>query len=156
MDDNSRKDVLLKCWELTQSVAKNNAETAWKVRMWGVAIWSALIAYAFENNSYAIVLLSVFALIPIAWFEFGIRTVEYKLIARSHEIESSINSLFLGGDFIPPSEGVKIKIDPPSLSDYLSLFDKKRWLVWGPYLALLVSSFLTLLIILIKTPSVVT
>lgn len=156
MDNNSRKDVLLKCWELTQSVAKNNAETAWKVRMWGVAIWSALIAYAFENNSCEIVLLSVFILIPIAWFEFGIRTVEYKLISRSHEIESSLNSFFLGGDFIPPSEGVKIKIEPPSLSDYLSLFDKKRLLVWGPYLALLISSFLTLLAVLIKTSSAVT
>lgn len=150
MDDNNRKDVLLKCWELTQSVAKNNAETAWKVRMWGVAIWSALIAYAFENNSFEIVLLSAFILIPIAWFEFGIRTMEYKLISRSHEIESSLNSFFLGGDFIPPSEGVKIKIEPPSLSDYISLLEKKRWLVWGPYMALFISSLLTLLAVLIK------
>ncbi|CAM2999907.1 hypothetical protein [Vibrio mytili] len=153
MDESSIKDVLLKSWELTQNIAKNNAETAWKVRMWGVAIWSALIAYAFKNNSCEIVLLSGFILMPIAWFEFGIRTVEYKLISRSHEIENSINSLFLGGEFVPPTEGVKIKIDPPSLSDYLLLFDKRRWLVWGPYLALFISSILALLVVLNKVPT---
>ncbi len=148
MDNNSIIDVLLKSWELTQNIAKNNAETAWKVRMWGVTIWSALIAYAFNNNSVEIVLLSGFILIPIAWFEFGIRTVEYKLISRSHEIEESINNLLLKGEFIPPTEGVKIKIEPTKLSDYLSLLNKKRWLVWGPYLALLVSSVLVFFVVL--------
>jgi len=140
------KDILLKAWELTQSVAKNNAETAWKVRMWGITIWGALMSYAFTNQSKTIVVISVIILIPIFLFECGIRIIEYKMIERSHEIESSLNTFLEGSELYLPDEGIKINISETSFEDFRKeIFLGKRWLVWGPYCCLLVVSLIAII-----------
>ncbi len=137
----NEKDILLKAWELTQSVAKNNAETAWKVRMWGITIWGALLSYAFTNHSTLIIAISIVILIPIFIFECGIRIIEYKMIERSHEIENSLNTFLEGSELHLPDEGIKINITETSFVDFRNeSFLCKRWLIWGPYCCLAVVS----------------
>lgn len=140
------KDILLKAWELTQSIAKNNAETAWKVRMWGITIWGALLSYAFTHHTKTVLVISVIILIPIFIFECGIRIIEYKMIKRSHEIESSLNTFLEGSELVLPDEGIKINISETCFEDFKNeIFLSKRWLIWGPYCCLVVVSILALL-----------
>lgn len=138
------KDILLKAWELTQSIAKNNAETAWKVRMWGITIWAALLSFAFTNHNATISLVSIIVLLPILIFECGIRIIEYKMIERSHEIESSLNTFLEKSELILPDEGIKINITETSLKDFGDILIFKRWLIWGPYVSLALISFFSL------------
>ncbi|MFK3840793.1 hypothetical protein [Serratia sp. NPDC087055] len=135
-ENKERKDVLLKAWELTQSIAKNNSESAWKVRMWGIAIWSALVSYAYQKNEPVIVLIAIFVLAPTLIIELLIRVIEYKMIRRSHEIENSINCILLEDDFVPPENGIRIDISETKLSDLVKLISINRLLIWSPYLVL--------------------
>ncbi|EKN3943131.1 hypothetical protein ACSILG_000945 [Yersinia enterocolitica] len=139
-----RKDIILKCWELTQLVAKSNAENAWKVRMWGFTIWATLQAFSFQNDDLSVKFLAIFILFPLAIFEFGIRVVEYKMIERSHKIEDSLNTLLLDDNFEPPISGVRIDITEMSRDDFKLIISRKRWLVWGPYGALGLFSLIAL------------
>ncbi|WP_262265074.1 hypothetical protein [Pantoea dispersa] len=144
---NIEKDILLKAWELTQSIAKNNAETAWKVRMWGITIWGALLSYAYTNNSHSVIVISFFILFPIFIFECGIRVIEYKMISFSHEIENSLNTLLVGSDLHLPDEGIKINITETSIVDLKKILTLKRWLIWGPYVCLALVSLASLVIV---------
>ncbi|WP_312759081.1 hypothetical protein [Pantoea brenneri] len=144
---NIEKDILLKAWELTQSIAKNNAETAWKVRMWGITIWGALLSYAYTNNSHSVIVISFLILFPIFIFECGIRVIEYKMISFSHEIENSLNTLLVGSDLHLPDEGIKINITETSIVDLKKTLTLKRWLIWGPYVCLALVSLASLVIV---------
>ncbi|MEK9537292.1 hypothetical protein [Pantoea agglomerans] len=144
---NIEKDILLKAWELTQSIAKNNAETAWKVRMWGITIWGALLSYAYTNNSHSVIVISFLILFPIFIFECGIRVIEYKMISFSHEIENSLNTLLVGSDLHLPDEGIKINITETSIVDLKKILTLKRWLIWGPYVCLALVSLASLVIV---------
>ncbi|WP_312041584.1 hypothetical protein [Erwinia sp.] len=144
---NIEKDILLKAWELTQSIAKNNAETAWKVRMWGITIWGALLSYAYTNNSHSVIVISFLILFPIFIFECGIRVIEYKMISFSHEIENSLNTLLVGSDLDLPDEGIKINITETSIVDLKKILTLKRWLIWGPYVCLALVSLASLVIV---------
>lgn len=144
---NIEKDILLKAWELTQSIAKNNAETAWKVRMWGITIWGALLSYAYTNNSHSVIVISFLILFPIFIFECGIRIIEYKMISFSHEIENSLNTLLEGSDLHLPDEGIKINITETSIVDLKKILTLKRWLIWGPYVCLALVSLASLVIV---------
>ena len=144
---NIEKDILLKAWELTQSIAKNNAETAWKVRMWGITIWGALLSYAYTNNSHSVIVISFIILFPIFIFECGIRVIEYKMIFFSHEIENSLNTLLVGSDLDLPDEGIKINITETSIVDLKKILTLKRWLIWGPYVCLALVSLASLVIV---------
>ncbi|PPC68818.1 hypothetical protein C1Y42_17900 [Pantoea sp. ICBG 985] len=144
---NIEKDILLKAWELTQSIAKNNAETAWKVRMWGITIWGALLSYAYTNNSHSVIVISFLILFPIFIFECGIRVIEYKMIYFSHEIENSLNTLLVGSDLHLPDEGIKINITETSIVDLKKILTLKRWLIWGPYVCLALVSLASLVIV---------
>lgn len=46
------KDILLKSWEVVQNIAKYNCEISWKIRMWGLSIWAALISYSFSEKTF--------------------------------------------------------------------------------------------------------
>lgn len=142
---NDTKDILLKAWELTQAIAKNNAETAWKVRMWGITIWSGLISYGFNTSSTFMMIISIAILVPIFIFECGIRVIEYKMINRSHEIENSINKILTNSEIEIPEDGIKINITETSISDFKRILVKKRWLIWAPYIALILTSLLSIL-----------
>ncbi|MHA6312310.1 hypothetical protein ACX3P5_13820 [Pantoea sp. S-LA4] len=144
---NIEKDILLKAWELTQSIAKNNAETAWKVRMWGITIWGALLSYAYTNNSHSVIVISFLILFPIFIFECGIRVIEYKMISFSHEIENSLNTLLVGSDLHLPDEGIKINITETNIVDLKKILTLKRWLIWGPYVCLALVSLASLVIV---------
>lgn len=144
---NIEKDILLKAWELIQSIAKNNAETAWKVRMWGITIWGALLSYAYTNNSHSVIVISFLILFPIFIFECGIRVIEYKMISFSHEIENSLNTLLVGSDLHLPDEGIKINITETSIVDLKKILTLKRWLIWGPYVCLALVSLASLVIV---------
>lgn len=141
---NIEKDILLKAWELTQSIAKTNAETAWKVRMWGITIWGALLSYAYTNNSFSVIMISFIILLPVFIFECGIRIIEYKMISFSHDIEKSLNELLVGSDLNLPEEGIKINITETRLKDFKKILTLKRWLIWGPYFCLALISLSSL------------
>lgn len=129
--------ILSKAYETCQALARSNAETAWKVRSWGIGIWAALMAYGYQNQSREIVWLSFVALFCIFVVELAIRQIEYAFIARALEIEDSFGDLLIGSPNPRlPSYGASTNIQTPSVKGLLSLLSVKRWLVWFPYLLL--------------------
>lgn len=147
------KDILLKGWDISLSIASNNASFAWKVKLWGITLWSALISYSY--NSIFIACLSLVILIPIFIFESGLKIVEYKMIKKAHDIETALNTILLeykSEDIYIPSEGIKINITSFSYQDFLEfIFKKNRFLTWASYLILGILSIIWIGIILCNT-----
>jgi hypothetical protein len=132
--------ILLKSWETLQDLAKSNGETAWKVRVWGISVWSALVAYSFNESEKFIILVSVIAIVAVFLVELAVRQIQYQFIARSLEIERVLNASLIGDALDLPEKGISTNIDTPVLKDFLELFRLKRWLIWFPYLIIILFS----------------
>ena len=145
MDANeSQLEILIKAWETMQALAKGNGETAWRVRAWGVSLWSALMAYAYKHHSPEIIYVAILALAILFFIEAAVKQLQYKFIQRSIEIESSLKSILEGGEFELPDNGISTNIDVPNLTDFFGLFQLKRWIFWFPYLLLVLFSCLAI------------
>ncbi len=129
--------VLIKAYETCQDLAKSNAESSWAVRSWGLGIWAALIAYAFDKNAPAITAVSGIVLVCVFFVELAIRQIQYAFIRRALEIEDSLNDVLVGGSVRLPESGVSTNVETPTVRDLLRLLSVKRWLIWFPYLLLL-------------------
>jgi hypothetical protein len=135
-------EILIKAWETMQTLAKGNGETAWRIRAWAVTLWSAMMAYAYQNHSPAIIYIAIVALVVLFFIEAAVRQIQYKFIQKSLEIESSLKSILEGDKFVLPDNGITTNIENPALISFLNLFQIKRWIFWFPYLLLLISSLL--------------
>jgi hypothetical protein len=140
----SQLAILLKAWETMQGLAKGNGETAWRVRAWGISMWAALLAYAYQNKSPQVIYLAIVAVVVLFFLEAAAKQIQYKFIQRSIEIESSLDSIIKGGEFELPDNGISTDISIPTPLDFLQLFQLKRWAFWFPYLALIVASMLAI------------
>ena len=140
MESQESLQVLLKSWETFQALIKSQGEIAWKVRIWGVSVWSALLAYSFKETLPHIVLVAVIEIAVVFLVELAVRQIQYKYIDKSIEIEHVLNSLLVGDEMQLPSRGISTNIDTPNLADLVDLLRLKRWLVWLPYLLLLLFS----------------
>ncbi len=134
--------VLTKAYETCQDLAKSNAEACWSVRSWGLGIWAALVAYAFDKDTPAIMVVAGIVLVFIFFMELAIRQVQYAFIRRALEIEDSLNDVLVGGSVRLPASGVSTNIETPTLGDLGRLLSVKRWLVWFPYLMLAFSTYI--------------
>lgn len=134
-------NILLKSWETLQLLAKGNGESAWKIKSWGITVWGALVAYSFKEHDIGITYISILVLAVTLIIELSIRCIQYKYIARSIEIEISLNDILVGDDPRLPEKGVSTNLDIPELKDLINLFSLKRWLIWFPYLILFIASF---------------
>jgi len=146
-EDQQNLQILLKAWEMCQGIAKSNGKSAWSVRSWGVGIWSALIAYAFTAKIPAIAWVALVVVISVFVIEIAIRQIQYSYIRRSLEIEASLNDVLVGGSVRIPEHGASTNIDTPTIRDVLDLLCIKRWLIWFPYLLLVLFTFLAKMII---------
>ncbi|MCD1647643.1 hypothetical protein [Marinobacter adhaerens] len=142
MNTSDQISLLTKSWEVIQNLAKSNGELAWKVRVWGLGIWAALIAYSFKEHDQSIVLVAIFQLIIIFFIELSARQIQYKFIERSLEIERMLNDLLVGSEVNIPAGGISTQIDTPTIIDLIYLLKLKRWLIWLPYASLLVASYI--------------
>lgn len=142
------KDILLKSWEIVQNIAKYNCEISWKIRMWGLSIWAALISYSFSEKNIYISILSIVVIIFIFIYESGQRIIEYKMIELSHDIENSLNKI-LTNSRVPyvPTNGIKTNISEYKFSDIRIIFSKNRWLIWLPYIILLMTNLIQMVLI---------
>ena len=142
------KDILLKSWEIVQNIAKYNCEISWKIRMWGLSIWAALISYSFSEKNIYISILSIVVIIFIFIYESGQRIIEYKMIELSHDIENSLNKI-LTNSRVPyvPTNGIKTNISEYKFSDIRIIFSKNRWLIWLPYIILLITNLIQMVLI---------
>ena len=136
--------ILIKGWETVQSLAKGNGESAWRLRAWGISVWAALIAYSYTSRKPEIIILAVVTLVAVLLIELAIRQIQYQYIAKSIEIEKSINSILVGDEPSIPECGISTNIDTPSLLDFFKLLTVKRWLIWFPYILLIVFSLIAL------------
>ncbi|RJG18453.1 hypothetical protein D4A39_08270 [Alcanivorax profundi] len=130
--------VLSKGWEIVQELAKSNGESAWNIRAWGISVWCALLAYGYTSVKKEILVVAVVLLVVVFLIEIGIRQVQYKFIERSLEIEHCLNQMLAGSGFILPESGVSTNISTPSFADMLAMLSIRRWLIWFPYLLLLI------------------
>lgn len=133
---NDSLQIVIKAWETFQSLARLNGEMAWKVRIWGISIWCALIAYGFKEQQQFIAFIALLEIVVIFLIEIGIRQVQYQYIEKSIEIESTLNSLLVGDEMELPERGISTNIDTPTYGDLLALLKIKRWLIWLPYVLL--------------------
>jgi len=138
IDDRDIAGLLTKGWEVAQSLARSNGESAWNIRAWGVSVWCALVAYAYTSGKKEIFVVAVVLLVVVFLIELGIRQVQYKFIEKSIQIEKSINQILLGAEPIPPEGGISTNIPIPSIRDMVALLTIRRWLIWLPYGLLLV------------------
>ena len=138
------KEILLKGWEVHQSLAKGMGESAWHVRAWGVSVWSALVAYSFTSSKPEVAIVAIVLLFSVFIVELAIRQIQYQYIAKSVAIEASINSILVGDDPSLPEGGISTNILTPEISTLLELLTLKRWLIWLPYLLLLFCSIFAL------------
>lgn len=145
MEANERQvDILLKAWETMQGLAKGNAETAWRVRAWGVSLWAALMAYAYKNQAPEIIYLAIISLIVLFFIEASVKQIQYKFIQRALDIEDSLNSILENGDLQLPDHGVSTNLKTPDIVDFIALFQLKRWIFWFPYAILVIFSMLAI------------
>ena len=143
------KDILLKSWEIVQNIAKYNCEISWKIRMWGLSIWAALISFSFSEKNIYISILSIVVIIFIFIYESGQRIIEYKMIELSHDIEKSLNNILTNSkECYLPGNGVKTNISEYNLKDMKIIFSKNRWLIWLPYITLLIINLIQMVVIL--------
>lgn len=136
--------ILIKAWETMQALAKGNGEAAWHIRTWAVTAWSAMMAYAYQNKSPETMYIAIVAVIVLLFIEAAVRQIQYKFIEKSMEVESSLKSILEGGEIELPDNGISTKIGTPTISDFISLFQLKRWMFWFPYLILAISSWVAL------------
>lgn len=143
------KDILLKSWDIVQNIAKYNCEISWKIRMWGLSIWAALISFSFSEKNIYISILSIVVIIFIFIYESGQRIIEYKMIELSHDIEKSLNNILTNSkEYYLPGSGVKTNISEYNLKDIKIIFSKNRWLIWLPYITLLIINLIQMAVIL--------
>lgn len=141
--DETDVNILLKSWEILQNLSKSNGETAWKIKSWGVTVWSALMAYAFKENTPEIAFVSILFTIIIFIIEVAVRRIQYNFIQQSIEIEESINSILTKNpDLILPPRGISTNIDTPEIKDIFKLLTPKRFLFWFPYVIMLLASII--------------
>ncbi len=140
----SQLEILIKAWETMQALAKGNGETAWRIRAWGVSVWSALMTYAYKHHSPEIIYIAIITLAVLFLIEAAVKQLQYKFIQRSIEIEFSLKSILEGGEFMLPDNGISTNIEIPNLKDFIDLFQLKRWIFWFPYSCLAIFSYLAM------------
>lgn len=133
-----QSQVLSKVYDKCQDLARSNAESAWSIRSWGVAVWAAMIAYGFDKYRPEIVVAAGGVLLCVFFIELAVRQIQYAFIARALEIERTFNDVLVGSSSpVLPSSGASTNIDTPKLKDMFALLAPRRWLIWLPYLLLL-------------------
>ena len=135
-DNDSSVQILLKAWETHQSLARSSGDAAWKLRTWAITVWSGLVAFAYTSKSVQIVVVAMFVLAVAGIIELAWRQIQYSYIARSIEIEASLNDALVGELPRRPAMGVSTNIATPNLQDLKKLLTMARWLIWFPYLVL--------------------
>ena len=117
--------------------------------MWGLSIWAALISFSFSEKNIYISILSIVVIIFIFIYESGQRIIEYKMIELSHDIEKSLNNILTNSkEYYLPKNGVKTSISGYNLKDIKIIFSKNRWLIWLPYITLLIINLIQMAVIL--------
>lgn len=142
LTEGERVDLVVKAWEACHGVAKSNGESAWTLRTWGLGIWAALVAYAFKEQLAGIAGVALVVLIFTFVMELGIRQIQYAFLQRALELEKSLNDALVGDSFRLPPKGLSTDIGIPSLGDLLDLLRVRRWLLWSPYVLLVVPTVL--------------
>ncbi|HDR1495536.1 TPA: hypothetical protein QB431_002100, partial [Pasteurella multocida] len=140
----NNKDILIKAWETVQNISQNNDKTAWNIRMWGISIWSALIAFGFQHCNVSIILYDIFIILLVFIFEVNIRIIQYKMIQKSHNIENMLNQVLCGDSLHISEEGIRTDISKTSFSDIQIILNCQRFSVWGPYIILFIVNLIIL------------
>lgn len=70
------------------------------------------------------------------------------MIELSHDIENSLNKI-LTNSRVPyvPTNGIKTNISEYKFSDIRIIFSKNRWLIWLPYIILLITNLIQMVLI---------
>ncbi len=141
MIDKDGLEILIKGWDRFQELAKSNGESAWKIRAWGIGVWSALIAFSYTSQKIQLAVVAQFVLAVVLLVEMTVRQIQYAYIAKSIEIEASINAILVGESPNLPENGISTNFNVPTVRDFLKLLRPKRWLIWFPYVLLAFGGF---------------
>lgn len=136
-----QKEILIEAWKMYQNLAKNFGENSWKIKTLIIGFWSTIIAYGYKNSDEVIYLFSILIVIMFFFIDWGMKTVQYKYINKSIEIEKGINDYLSNSDNLRiPNNGVSTNIETIKIKDYLSLLKFKRWRFWSLYLCMIIIS----------------
>jgi hypothetical protein len=137
------KELVLKTWEVYQGLVQGLGDTCWKIRSIFYTTSSALIAYAFVHS--VPILYIVVSILSVAFFllEAGYKQIQDQYIVKSIQIERTLNDLLVNEPepFIH-ERGISTSIKTPTPRGYLKQLRPRKWLFWGPYLAVFVCSLL--------------
>jgi hypothetical protein len=146
-DTSKKVDIVLKAWDQVQGIARSCDESAAKIRAFGLAVWSALIAYGYKENDGGIFWVAFAAVLFSCIGEVGLRQIQFAFIRRSFDIERALDAYmvndiakFIGAD-------ISTHIPAPTFKRFLGMFSLHRWSVWGPYL---VAGFATVVAFAVK------
>ncbi|MBN5049565.1 hypothetical protein JY456_04325 [Stenotrophomonas maltophilia] len=139
-------DVVIKAYESNQALARFNGESASRSQSWGVAVWSALIAFSVSNAEQLILHAALVVLLIVFIVDMGYRRVQYAFIAKSIELERVINKYLLSGEVDLSADLFTTVVKVPKVSSATEQLELKRWLFWLPYLILLFANIALIVI----------
>jgi len=146
---NSEKiTIISQAWETYQNIISMHGETTWKIRTIGLGFWAAMIAYGYQNSDKFVFVFSIIVIVLFLIIEAGVRQLQNKYIHKSIEIERALNDYIAGEkEMRMPSDGISTDIEIPDIGDLWALFQVKRWMFWFPYLIMLVSSLIMIIVL---------
>jgi hypothetical protein len=144
MTDEKKVAILIKAWETYQNISKGFGENCWKIRAIGIGFWSTVIAYGYQTQDKNVYFFSFVIILMFFVLEIAIRQLQYKYISKSIDIEKSINDYLVGDEIMLPQGGISTNIEVPTIDDFTSILQLKRWLIWFPYIVLVVFTALLL------------
>ncbi|WP_028856014.1 OmpA family protein [Psychrilyobacter atlanticus] len=139
-----QKEILIEAWKMYQNLAKGFGENSWKIKTLGIGFWSTVIAYGYKNSDAIIYLFSILIVVMFFFIDCGMKTLQYKYIKKSIEVEKGINDYLVGSDSLSfPSNGISTNVEAIQREDYIFLIKLRSWRFWIQYLCMaLISIFM--------------
>lgn len=131
-------ELLIKSWEMNQSLAKGFGDSCWKIKSIGIGFWSTILGYSYKQSDILPLWFAVLIIFLFFTLETGLKRLQYKYIYKSLEVEESLNDILVGDDPRLPDTGISTNIEIPKLNDFIELFRLKRWMFWMPYLVMFI------------------
>ena len=138
-------DVVLKAWDQVQSVIRTCEDSASKIRAFALLLWSGLFAYGYKEGVAVVYCAAGVAVIFCCATEMRLRQIQYSFIHRSFDIERSLEAYLLGDIETFINVDISTRISKPTFKRFLSMFNARRWSIWGPYFASVVMTILAVL-----------
>ena len=134
-----RHDIVVKAWEVHQSLIKGMGESCWKIRSILIATASGLIAFGYTSSQTNIYLMVIPISVMFFILEAGYLRIQDAYISKSIAIEKCINDILVGEKYPRfPQDGIGTTINTPTFRGLLKQFRIKKQLFWFSYLLIII------------------